>query len=49
MEDDPRARFIQIGEFARRARLTHKALRIYDRTGLLPPVLIDEATGYPPL
>lgn len=46
MEDDPRAGLISIGEFARRARLTHKAVRIYDRTGLLRPVLTDEATGY---
>lgn len=46
MEDDPGAGLIPIGEFARRARLTHKALRIYDRTGLLRPVLTDEATGY---
>jgi DNA-binding transcriptional MerR regulator len=46
VEDDPGAGLIPIGEFARRARLTHKALRIYDRTGLLRPVLTDEATGY---
>ena len=46
MEDDPRAGLIPIGEFARRVRLTHKALRLYDRIGLLRPVLTNEATGY---
>jgi DNA-binding transcriptional MerR regulator len=46
VEDDPRSGRIPIGEFARRARLTHKALRLYDRIGLLRPVLTDEATGY---
>jgi DNA-binding transcriptional MerR regulator len=46
VEDDPGAGLIPIGEFARRARLTHKALRLYDRIGLLRPVLTDEATGY---
>ena len=46
MQDDPRAGLIPIGEFARRARLTHKALRLYDRIGLLRPALTDEATGY---
>ena len=46
MEDDPRAGLIPIGEFARRARLTHKALRLYDRIGLLRPVLTDSVTGY---
>jgi DNA-binding transcriptional MerR regulator len=44
--DDPGTDFITIGEFARRARLTPRALRLYDRTGLLRPVLTDEATGY---
>jgi DNA-binding transcriptional MerR regulator len=46
VEDDSRAGLIPIGEFARRARLTHKALRLSDRIGLLRPVLTDEATGY---
>jgi DNA-binding transcriptional MerR regulator len=44
--DDVRAGLIPIGEFARRARLTRKALRLYDRIGLLRPVLTDGATGY---
>jgi MerR family regulatory protein len=33
---------LSIGEFARRTRLTPKALRIYDRIGLLSPAAIDE-------
>jgi DNA-binding transcriptional MerR regulator len=37
---------LSIGEFARRTRLTPKALRIYDRHGLLTPALTDDATGY---
>jgi DNA-binding transcriptional MerR regulator len=37
---------LSIGEFARRTRLTPKALRIYDRLGLLSPASIDPATGY---
>lgn len=43
---DPSGQFISIGEFARRTRLTPRALRIYDRDGLLRPELTDEATGY---
>ena len=46
VEDDLRAGLIPIGEFARRARLTPRALRIYDRSGLLRPVMTDGATGY---
>lgn len=42
---DPEA-LVTIGEFARRARLTPKALRVYDRVGLLRPVHVDQATGY---
>jgi len=37
---------MSIGEFARRTRLTAKALRVYDRIGLLPPASIDEDSGY---
>jgi DNA-binding transcriptional MerR regulator len=44
--DDPGTELITIGEFARRVRLTPRALRIYDRTGLLRPALTDQATGY---
>ncbi|MEV7182390.1 MerR family transcriptional regulator [Kitasatospora sp. NPDC093679] len=35
-----------IGAFARRARLSAKALRLYDRQGLLPPDRVDPVTGY---
>jgi DNA-binding transcriptional MerR regulator len=37
---------LSIGEFPRRARLTPKALRIYDQLGLLSPTVTDPATGY---
>lgn len=37
---------LSIGEFARRTRLTPRALRIYDRNGLLTPALTDASTGY---
>jgi DNA-binding transcriptional MerR regulator len=35
-----------IGEFARRSRLSPKALRLYDRLGLLPPARVDPESGY---
>jgi DNA-binding transcriptional MerR regulator len=35
-----------IGEFAARTRLSPKALRLYDRLGLLPPARVDPASGY---
>lgn len=44
--DDDEPELLSIGEFAARTRLTPKALRIYDRTGLLQPAEIDEWTGY---
>lgn len=34
------------GEFARRSRLSLKALRLYDRLGLLVPARVDPANGY---
>ncbi|WP_229909586.1 MerR family transcriptional regulator [Streptomyces flavofungini] len=37
---------MSIGTFAARSRLSAKALRLYDRQGLLPPAYVDEATGY---
>ncbi|WP_121747578.1 MerR family transcriptional regulator [Streptomyces sp. E2N166] len=37
---------LTIGAFAARARLSAKALRLYDRMGLLVPAHVDEATGY---
>lgn len=35
-----------IGAFAARARLSAKALRLYDQLGLLAPARVDEVTGY---
>ncbi len=37
---------MSIGEFARRSRLSAKALRLYDELGLLPPARVDEDSGY---
>ncbi|GHB37305.1 MerR family transcriptional regulator [Streptomyces viridiviolaceus] len=37
---------LTIGAFAARARLSAKALRLYDRLGLLVPAHVDQATGY---
>lgn len=34
------------GEFARRARLSAKQLRLYDEIGLLRPVAVDPSNGY---
>jgi len=39
-------RLLSIGEFSRRSRLSPKALRMYDRRGLLVPAEVDEANGY---
>ncbi|HEY7279741.1 MAG TPA: MerR family transcriptional regulator, partial [Trebonia sp.] len=39
-------KLLTIGEFARAARLSPKALRLYDELGLLRPFRIDEWTGY---
>ena len=36
---------LTIGEFARRTRLTAKALRLYDEIGLLRPVQVDPSNG----
>ena len=35
-----------IGVFARRSRLSAKALRLYDQIGLLQPASVDQASGY---
>nr|WP_238177563.1 MerR family transcriptional regulator [Kribbella sp. VKM Ac-2566] len=35
-----------ISEFGRRAGLSHKALRLYDVSGLLAPAQVDPANGY---
>ncbi|MFF6781338.1 MerR family transcriptional regulator [Streptomyces sp. NPDC012510] len=37
---------LTIGAFAARARLSAKALRLYDRLGLLAPAYVDEVNGY---
>ena len=39
-------KLLTIGEFARLARLSQKALRLYDELGLLPPFRVDEWSGY---
>ncbi|MFJ6214456.1 MerR family transcriptional regulator [Streptomyces sp. NPDC092296] len=39
-------RLLSIGEFARRSRLSLKALRLYDRLGLLVPARVDVGSGY---
>jgi DNA-binding transcriptional MerR regulator len=37
---------MSIGEFARRSRLSPKALRLYDELRLLPPARVDDDSGY---
>ncbi|HVA85803.1 MAG TPA: helix-turn-helix domain-containing protein [Candidatus Saccharimonadales bacterium] len=37
---------VSIGEFARRSRLSIKALRLYDEMGVLVPARVDQASGY---
>lgn len=46
MVDVPDRDLLTIGAFAARARLSAKALRLYDRLGLLSPAHVDETTGY---
>ncbi|MFJ8190917.1 MerR family transcriptional regulator [Streptomyces sp. NPDC096094] len=46
MDDARDDESLTIGAFAARARLSAKALRLYDRMGLLVPDRVDEATGY---
>jgi len=43
---DPVEQLLTIGVFARRSRLSPKALRLYDRLGLLTPAHVDEENGY---
>lgn len=43
---DVGARLLAIGEFSAACRLSPKALRLYDRLGLLRPARVDAATGY---
>lgn len=44
--EEPDEPLLSIGTFARRSRLSMKALRLYDRLGLLTPANVDQATGY---
>jgi DNA-binding transcriptional MerR regulator len=37
---------LSIGVFARRSRLSTKALRLYDRLGVLTPAHVDQVSGY---
>ena len=37
---------VSIGEFARRSRLSLKALRLYDELGVLVPSRVDQVSGY---
>jgi protein phosphatase len=39
-------KLLTIGEFARQAGLSQKALRLYDELGLLAPAKVDEWSGY---
>jgi DNA-binding transcriptional MerR regulator len=39
-------RMLAIGSFARRSRLSMKALRLYERVGLLSPARVDPENGY---
>ena len=41
-----RDRLLSIGAFAHRSRLSIKALRLYERSGLLMPAEVNPATGY---
>jgi len=42
----PTDRLLSIGEFARRSRLSPRALRLYDSQGILMPAAVDDDTGY---
>src|ERR1700759_2497001 len=44
--DSARWNLTSIGEFARRSRLSPKALRLYDRLGRLRPARVDPDPGY---
>ncbi|MER5530863.1 MerR family transcriptional regulator [Streptomyces sp. NPDC002677] len=46
VEDAVDEELLTIGAFAARSRLSAKALRLYDRLGLLAPAYVDGATGY---
>lgn len=42
----PAGAHLTIGDFARRSQLSPKALRLYDRQGLLVPAEVDARSGY---
>lgn len=44
----PSTEAMTIGQFARRTRLSYKALRLYDAMGLLQPAFVDADNGYRP-
>ncbi|MFJ9629060.1 MerR family transcriptional regulator [Streptomyces sp. NPDC101175] len=46
VDDEVDDELLTIGAFAARARLSAKALRLYDRLGLLPPARVDAVSGY---
>ena len=46
MPAEPPTELLSSGEFARRAHLSAKALRIYDEIGLLRPVDVERSNGY---
>lgn len=46
MRSHPSQALLPIGSFAREARLSQKALRLYDALGLLPPAFVDDLSGY---
>ena len=43
---EPVQPLLTIGVFARRSRLSPKALRLYERRGVLVPAHVDEDSGY---
>src|SRR5689334_8738667 len=43
---DPTDRLLTIGAFSAASRLSQKALRLYDRHGLLHPAYTDPESGY---
>ena len=45
-DEGRRVEEISIGEFARRSRLSIKALRLYDKRHVLVPARVDEISGY---
>jgi PPM family protein phosphatase len=45
-EEDVDVGLLTIGEFAKAAGLTPRALRLYDQLGLLPPSAVDPESGY---